>query len=529
MRNEILQGLFQIIGNEPLHAVAIELDKGAQEIGRQHRLAAAAFLFDDDLGQNLLRQVLGRFGVLNDEFLPLFDHFAQIVERDIGRTAGIVEAAVGVFFDNDHVIFLFARAGHRFELLIGNYMGFSIYMHKMVQNDKRLGVTRPKLTHNAAKADAAIARQTGPRPVNLHLFTTACLLSTAALPLACDPQHKERVLKLVQQMARDMTDGLKAYRASSHVAQRPARKVVWEKGSSRLLQATPRANKNAVPVLLVPSLINRADIMDLDVRHSFAAYLGEAGFDVYLLDWGAPGTDEKTFTIDDYITQRLYPCFEQLNRPHLIGYCMGGTMAAGAIAALDDQSNIRSLTLLAAPWDFHAGDRMMPMRMNAFALSAGPVMEQTLRLPVDWIQALFASIDPLFAFNKFRNFARMDPASDEARRFVIVEDWLNNGVDLTAPAANQAMQQWYIENQPFNGVWTLGKSLVDAGNIKVPTHVVAAGSDRLVPSPSALAILAQIDAATKFEPAIGHIGMMASSRAIGTVWEPVTAFLKRTS
>lgn len=383
--------------------------------------------------------------------------------------------------------------------------------------------------HNAAKPAGSPTRADGPRPFNLHLFVTASMLTAAALPMASDPQHKEDVLNLVEGMTAEMMDGLKAYKASTHAANRQAHDVLWTQGSTRLLHMSEGAAKTSAPVLLVPSLVNRADILDLDAQHSFAAYLSEAGFDVYMIDWGAPGEGEKTFTIDDYITQRLYPVLDQLDRPHVIGYCMGGTMAAGGIAALADQSNVRSLTLLAAPWDFAAGDKMMAMRMNAFALSAGPVMDTTKRLPVDWIQALFASVDPLFAFNKFRSFAKMDPDSPAARRFVIVEDWLNDGVDLTAPAANQALQQWYIENQPVNGVWTIGKTLVDASNIKVPTYVVAAGADRLVPSPSALAIAGQIVASQTLTPDIGHIGMMASPRAIAAVWQPIAAFLKQAS
>lgn len=367
------------------------------------------------------------------------------------------------------------------------------------------------------------AYRDGPKPFNLHLFTTACLLSAAAWPVATDPDKRDDVTRVVADMTADMMRGLEAYRASSFRADKPQHKSVWSKGSTRLLHA---GTGEGVQVLVVPSLVNRYDILDLDAQHSFVAYLKGQGFDPYILDWGAPGTAEKTFTVDDYITTRLYPALGQLTNPHVIGYCMGGTMAAGAVAALPDQSHVRSLTLLAAPWDFHAGDPNMPLRMSSYAVSASGVMDATGTLPVDWIQALFASIDPLFAFNKFRAFAGMDQASEKARRFVIVEDWLNDGVDLTAPAAAQALNQWYVGNEPHNGVWTIGKNLVVASNITVPTFVVAAGNDKLVPAPSALAIVQQIAASESISPDIGHIGMMASDRAVAAVWQPVAAWLK---
>lgn len=389
---------------------------------------------------------------------------------------------------------------------------------------------KQKMESSAAKLNAGAgenaAMREAPRPFNLHLFTTACMLSSAGFPYVCDPAQRGKALEAIKAMTAEMMEGLNVYRTANMRADRRMHPAIWQDGGTRLLRTNPSAKADAAQILLVPSLINRADILDLDAQHSFAAFLAAKGFDPYILDWGPPGTPEKTFRIDDYITQRFYPALNQLNRPHVLGYCMGGTMAAGGIAALaGHKEKLRSLTLLAAPWDFHAGDAGMALRMNAFTTCAQGVMDAQGVLPVDWIQALFASIDPLFAFNKFRNLVGMDPNSPELRQFVIVEDWLNDGVDLTAPAAKQALEDWYIANQPHNGVWTIGKSLADVSQINVPVLVVAAGNDRLVPSASALAIVQQIDAADTLTPDLGHIGLMASPRAIAGVWEKLADWL----
>lgn len=381
---------------------------------------------------------------------------------------------------------------------------------------------------NAASNDA---HHQGPAPMGLHMLATANLLTAAAMPYASDPQKRAQAVRAAGELARNMMQGLEAYRASPARAQRPQHESIWQEGATRLLRV-PGAQKDAVPVLLVPSLINRYGILDLDPDHSFAAFLAGQGFAPHILDWGTPQDAESMFTIDSYMQQRLAPALAHLasryGAVHMAGYCMGGTMAAGALAAgVCNPSFVRSLVALAAPWDFQAGDAGVPLRMRAYAMCAQGVMDATGRLPVDWIQALFATVDPLFAFNKFRAFARMDPLSEEARRFVVVEDWLNDGVPLTAPAAKQALWQWYIENQPVNGVWTVGAGLADAGNIAVPALVVAAKGDRLVPEASALALARAIPDAQVMGPDIGHIGMMASTRAKAEVWEPVAGWLKR--
>jgi len=384
---------------------------------------------------------------------------------------------------------------------------------------------------NAATGNNTGANRRGPKPLNLHLFTTACMLSAAAIPWVSDPQQKQAALDAVRDLTQGMMAGLEAYKASDIAPQKREYSHIWEEGSSRLLHVRHNTDIDAPPVLLVPSLINRHDILDLDPNHSFAVFLAEQGFAPFILDWGQPDTAERAFTLNDYITKRLVPALQHLHAQygavHVTGYCMGGTLAAGALATLDDNAElVRSLTLLAAPWDFHAGDKKLATRMSGFLVNAQPVMDATGLLPVDWIQAMVSSVDPLFAFNKFRAFASMKPDSAEARRFIIVEDWLNDGVDLAAPSARQALQEWYVDNQPINGVWTIGSKLVDPAAIKVPTLVVAASNDKLVPKASALAIVQQIAAADTLTPDIGHIGMMASPRALATVWEPVAKWLQ---
>lgn len=386
--------------------------------------------------------------------------------------------------------------------------------------------TRPGHKENAAGS----GDRKGLRPLNVHLLNTANMLTAAAWPYMHNPRHREAALKTVKSMLERMMFGIAHYNATEIKVHRPTRRIVWQAESSKLLQIANSPPANAKPVLIVPSLINRHDILDLDENHSFAAYLEAQGFDPYILCWGDPSDAEIGYRIDDYIAQRLNPAlgyiYDRKGPVHVVGYCMGGTMAAGAAATLQNRSTIKSLTLLAAPWDFEVGDKTLAMRIRAFHMAATGVMDATGRLPVDWIQALFASIDPLFAFNKFRAFAEMPQDSPEAKRFVMVEDWLNDGVDLVAPAARQALEEWYIENQPCNGVWTIGDKLVDATKINCPTLVVAASNDRLVPQESAQAIVQQIDACKSLSPDIGHIGMMASNRAIKAVWEPVAGFMK---
>lgn len=368
---------------------------------------------------------------------------------------------------------------------------------------------------------------------HLYKLITANMLAAVATPFTQLPEYKHTIEPLISDLATSMHQGIKAYQTSPHTARPVQASIIWQSGSTTLERHPTSMGQNAKnqqPILLIPSLINRANILNLDHDISFATSLCQSGFDVYTLNWNTPSKAEADFSINDYIQQRILPAIVHLNQtlktpPHLMGYCMGGTMAAAAASMA--QNNIASLTMLAAPWDFHEPDNSISFRMQAYLMSATPVMAAQGHLPPDWIQLLFTSLDPLFAFNKFVKFAKIQPHSPDARRFVIVEDWLNDGVPLTTPAALQALEGWYIKNEPANGVWTVGQNLITEHSITVPVCVIASANDKLVPYQSAAKFMQQNESVTRISPPLGHIGMMVSSRAPKLVWQPLQNWLHK--
>ncbi len=96
--------------------------------------------------------------------------------------------------------------------------------------------------------------------------------------------------------------GIAAYRRhpwQRDLADPPA---LWQEGSSTLLDFGP---PNGRPVLVVPSLVNRAYVLDLLPDHSMMRYLAAQGLRPVLLDWGFPGPIEQGFSLSDYIAGRL--------------------------------------------------------------------------------------------------------------------------------------------------------------------------------------------------------------------------------
>jgi polyhydroxyalkanoate synthase len=203
---------------------------------------------------------------------------------------------------------------------------------------------------------------------------------------------------------------------------------------------------------------------------------------------------------------------------------MGGLLALGL--ALRRQADLAGLVLMATPWDFHA-ENAPHSRMAAASLPlVAPLLEVAGEMPVDLLQALFASLDPHLVVRKFLTFGRLDPTGGKARDFVALEDWLNDGVPLTAPVARECLGQWYGENTTAKGRWRLAGSVVDPACLALPTLCIVPAQDRIVPPASAAALADTIPGAERACPAVGHIGMVVSAQAEGAVWQPLLTWIR---
>ncbi|HTW71107.1 MAG TPA: alpha/beta fold hydrolase, partial [Acetobacteraceae bacterium] len=152
-----------------------------------------------------------------------------------------------------------------------------------------------------------------------------------------------------------LIEGIAAYRRHPWFRDLPDPPSVWQEGGSRMLDYGVPGGDDGPRALFVPSLVNRAYVLDLAPRHSMLRWLAGHGVHPLLLDWGWPGEAERRFTLTDYVAGRLERALAAAGPGTVLaGYCMGGTLAVAAAQRRPDL--VRALALLAAPWDFHAPD-----------------------------------------------------------------------------------------------------------------------------------------------------------------------------
>jgi poly(3-hydroxyalkanoate) synthetase len=333
------------------------------------------------------------------------------------------------------------------------------------------------------------------------------------------------VLREALEQDRDLIAGIAAYRRHPYRRDLEDPPSLWAEGGSRLLDYGGAAG--AAVTVFVPSLINRSYVLDLAPGRSMMRALARRGMRPLLLDWGWPSELERRFTLTDYIAGRLERALsaavQQTGGPVVLtGFCMGGLLALAA--ALRRPDLVRGLALLATPWDFHAADPDRARVMAASVAFLEPAMALTNTLSIDMVQTLFVLLDPYGIADKYRGFARLDQAGRQARLFVALEDWLNDGVPLAAPVAREGLKLWYGENLTARGLWTVAGLPVDPSALAMPCFLAVPSRDRIVPPESALPLAEAIVGAMLHEPGAGHIGMVAGASADAALWSPLAAW-----
>ena len=259
------------------------------------------------------------------------------------------------------------------------------------------------------------------------------------------------------------------------------------------------------PVVLVPSLINPPDVLDLAPGQSLAAHLAAAGFRPLLVDWGAA---PEPLGLAALVKERLVPLIATLGGPvPLIGYCLGGTLALAAAQA----GGASRVALLAAPWRFAGYGERGRDALGQWWAQARALAQPLGVVPMDLLQPAFWSLDPAALAAKYERLAEADPEMLAA--FARLEDWANGGAPLSLAAAAD-----------LAALFESGATGIDGDTVPdLPILDVVALRDRIVPPAAALTLPGD---SRRLEIDGGHVGMVVGSRARGLLWEPLGGFLK---
>ena len=324
------------------------------------------------------------------------------------------------------------------------------------------------------------------------------------------------------------------------------REVVWAAGKARLYRyASKHADPFPIPVLLVYALVLRPYILDLVPGRSLVEHLVDNGFEVYLLDWGAPNENDGNTGLEEYVLDRLPVVVNNVlarssgSRVSVLGHCQGGTMAA-IYAALHPGEALRNLIMLAAPVDFAPPD---PGPLGTWTLLTrrgypapewllGPSGNVPADVPGRLLQAATEALVSMWGWTEALAELRDRIAEDEEQRaWLGAARWVDDAVPLVGRMFSQWMHELYQENRLIEGALRLRGRPVDLSRVEASVLNIAGTFDTIAPlaqTASTLEHLGSNDVAS-LVVARGHVGLVVGPSTRSEVWEPMTEWLAERS
>jgi len=308
--------------------------------------------------------------------------------------------------------------------------------------------------------------------------------------------------------------------------------VVHAENKWRLLRyrARPEGLACETPILLVPSLINRHYVLDLMPNKSFAAFLVARGHDVFCIDWGSPGPEDRFITFEDVAVRTLARALRIASEhgavddaAHVLGYCLGGTLAA--IHAALRPERVATLTLVAAPVRFGV-DGLLHRWTNTRSFDLDALVDATGNVPWPLMQSAFHLLRPTLTLQKAVTLAERAWDDKFLDGFFAIETWGNDNVSFPGECYRTYIRELYQRDALMAGALSLDGRRVDLGAIDCPLLAVTFADDHIVPAASAQPIMDRVASVDKelVHLAGGHVGAMVSGSAAKTLWPRLSAW-----
>jgi polyhydroxyalkanoate synthase len=262
--------------------------------------------------------------------------------------------------------------------------------------------------------------------------------------------------------------------------------AVWKKNKATVWYYKAPEKKYKVPLFLVYSLVNQPFILDMAPETSLIKNFTNNGFDVYLLDFGIPGYEDKDISASDYVVKYIQKGVQRALRHAgakemtVIGYCLGGTLAAMYAAIAKEP--IRNLILTVSPVDFST----VPFFEEwAAALKNGDINFERLMkakgiIPAGAMKAGMRMVTNPVYFSPYLSL--LNKAYDKAyvKKWRRLHKWTNGHIPFTGAAMNELMTELGKGNKLIDGGLKIHGKKAELKNIQANLLVVSTDLDRLV-------------------------------------------------
>jgi len=310
-------------------------------------------------------------------------------------------------------------------------------------------------------------------------------MTFSSIPIT--PTELQNELQRIEQETRTL---LRVSTSKANVAQTP-KEVIWTLNKAKLyhyIPVVPAEKRHKVPLFLVFALMNKPYILDLRPGNSFIEYMVKQGFDVYLLDWGDPGPEDKDLKFDNYVLDYLPRAIRKVKAVSgsdefsMLGWCIGAILAT-IYAALRPDDGLKNLILLTAPLDFTDKTAGGFVRwVNDQGFDPDKIIASFGNMPGELIDYGAKALKPVE--NYIGSYLTLWDNLDNPRvveGWHAMNTWVNDLIDMTGATYRQLIKEFYQENRLIEGTLVIRGERVDLSRIRANLLDVIALADHISP------------------------------------------------
>ena len=333
----------------------------------------------------------------------------------------------------------------------------------------------------------------------------------------------------IQQGKLTMVDAA-AFAPGRNLALSPG-KVVLRNKLIELIQYEPKSGPkedqvHQIPLLIIPPWINKFYIMDLQPKNSMVRFLTEQGFTVFMVSWRNPDSTMEGTAIEDYLDLGPLVASDAVREitgsptVNVMGYCIGGTLLAMALAWLAARGDDRfgAATFMGSLQDFsRVGDTAVFLGGSHVDFIEQQMMERGYldSREMSNMFNLLRSNDLIWS-NVVNNYllGQKPPAFD-------LLYWNSDGTRMARAAHSWYLRNTYVENNLIEpGKVQLKGEALDLGRVRLDVYAVGAEKDHIVPWDAAWRIRQLMGGKVRYVLASsGHIaGIINPPGGKGTYW-----------
>jgi polyhydroxyalkanoate synthase subunit PhaC len=297
--------------------------------------------------------------------------------------------------------------------------------------------------------------------------------------------------------------------------------VVYQNPIMQLIQYAPRTPEvSSRPLLIVPPFINKYYVLDLQPDNSYVRYALEQGMQVFLVSWRNVPRELGGSTWENYVRQGVYAPLEVVreitgaDKVNTLGFCVGGTLLASALAVIKEPRQVASLTLLATMLDFSDVGEIGVYVDEEYVRQCEETYREGGLMPGAVLASTFASLraNELVWYFVINNYLK----GKTPRAFDLLY-WNSDGANLPGRLYAWYLRNAYLENNlRVPGKLILCERQLDLGAIRCAAFVLATREDHIVPWRSAYASTQLLAGRIEFVlAASGHIAGIVNPPAAG--------------